>query len=128
MRMVSALGVFCGIVLLQIPLAAVESQVYHIAMEGSAPYYTPEVIIVPAGHPIQWDNRTATAHTVTHDGCLTRESCAFDSGSVFPGNSFALPFLKPGTYPYYCRLHPIMRGVFTVIESTVKGEGASISG
>lgn len=53
MRMVSAVGVFCGIVLLRIPLAAVESQVYHIAMEGSAPYYTPELATVPVGNPIQ---------------------------------------------------------------------------
>ncbi len=39
--MVSGLGVFCGIVRLPIPLAAVESQGYHIAMEGTAPYFIP---------------------------------------------------------------------------------------
>jgi len=36
--------------------------------------------------------------------------------------------LAAGTYHYYCRLHPIMRGVVTVIEPTVKGEGTSLSG
>lgn len=119
MRMVSAVGVFCGIILLRIPLAAVESQVYHIAMEGSAPYYTPELATVPVGNPIQWDNQTATDHTVTHKGCLTKKTCAFDSGSVPPRKSFSLSFLQPGTYPYYCRLHPLMRGTITVIEPKV---------
>lgn len=122
MRMFSAIGVFCGIVPLRIPLAAVESQVYHIAMGGLAPYYTPELAIVLVGFPIQWDNQTATNHTVTHDGCLGGESCAFDSGSVSPGNSFSLKSLHPGTYPYYCRLHPIMRGTITIIKPPVGRE------
>jgi len=123
MRMISTIGIFCGIVLLQSPLAAVESQVYHIAMEGLAPYYTPEVATVLAGYPIQWDNRTATDHSATHDGCLTGETCAFDSGSVSPGHSFAVLSLEPGTYPYYCRLHPIMRGVIKVLGPNEKGSG-----
>ncbi|GJL63647.1 MAG: hypothetical protein NPIRA04_23010 [Nitrospirales bacterium] len=106
-------------ILLPTHLVAIESPVNHIAMKGFAPYYTPEFATVLAGYPIQWDNRTATAHTVTHDGCLTGESCAFDSGAISPENSFNLLSLQPGTYPYYCRLHPIMRGVITVIEPTV---------
>ncbi len=126
MRMVSGIGVFCGKVLLRIPLAAFESQVYHIAMGGLALYYTPELATVPVGNPIQWDNQTATDHTVTHDGCLTKKTCAFDSGSVLPGKSFTLSFLQPGTYPYYCRLHPIMRGTITVIEPKVSAERMKI--
>lgn len=87
---------------------------YHITMEGTAPYYTPVVATVPAGYSIQWDNRTGTVHTVTHDACLTEKACAFDSGSVASGKSFTLSFLPPGKYPYFCRLHPIMRGTLIV--------------
>ncbi len=128
MKIVSAIGGFCGMVLLPIHLVAVEPQVYSIAMEGSAPYYSPFLATVPVGFAVRWINQTATAHTVTHDGCLRGKTCVFDSGSVLPGNSFALPSLKAGTYHYYCRLHPIMRGVVTVTEPTVKEEGATISG
>lgn len=121
MRMIAAIGVFCGMILLPTHLVAIESQVYYIAMEGSALYYSPFLATIPIGFAIQWINQTATAHTVTHDGCLTEKPCAFDSGSVFSGNSFTLPPLAAGTYHYYCRLHPIMQGVVVVIEPTVKG-------
>jgi len=119
MRLASAMVIFCGVVLLRTALSAEGSGLYHITMEGSAPYYTPVVATVPAGYRIQWDNRTATVHTVTHDACLTGKACVFDSGSVAPGNSFSLSLLQPGIYSYYCRLHPIMRGAITVIEPRV---------
>jgi len=126
--MIATIGVFCGMVLLPFPLAAIESEVYYIAMEGSAPYYSPVLATIPIGFAVQWINQTATAHTVTYDSCQTGKNCAFDSGPVFPGNSFSLSSLEAGTYHYYCRLHPIMRGVVTIIEPTVKGEDATISG
>lgn len=115
MKFDSAKAVVGLIVLLSTALPADGSGTYHITMEQSAPYYTPVVATVPAGYNIQWNNKTATVHTVTHDGCLTGNACVFDSGSVAPGNSFSLPLLQPGTYSYYCRLHPIMRGVITVL-------------
>lgn len=128
MRIVSAISVFSGMVLLPIHLVAVEPQVYSIEMEGSALYYSPFLATVPVGFVARWINLTATAHTVTHDGCLTGKTCVFDSGSVLPGNSFALPALKAGTYHYYCRLHPIMRGVVNVIEPTDKEKDTTIAG
>jgi len=120
MRMISTIGVFCGMILIPTHLVAIESQVYYIAMEGSAPYYSPSLATVPADFAVQWINQTATAHTATHDGCLRGKPCAFDSGSVLPGKSFPLPTLKVGTYHYYCRIHPIMRGVVTVTELPLK--------
>ena len=122
----SAKVVFCGIVLLGMALAGDGSGTYHIMMEGTAPYYTPVLATVPAGHRIQWDNITATIHTATHDGCLRGKTCEFDSGPVAAGDSFNLPALQPGTYVYYCRLHPIMRGALTVVESKVHEERVAI--
>jgi len=115
MKFDSAKVVFGLVVLLRAALPAEGSGTYHIAMEQPAPYYSPIVATIPAGYRIQWNNKTATAHTVTHEGCLTGDACVFDSGSVAPGNSFSLSLLQPGTYSYYCRLHPIMRGVITVL-------------
>ncbi|MDE3119816.1 MAG: hypothetical protein KGO52_01085 [Nitrospirota bacterium] len=88
----------------------------QITIESSSPYYLPASATVSPGAPIQWDNPTASYHTVTHDGCEAEGPCAFDSGSVAPNGSFALPGLPPGRYPYHCTLHPIMRGVLTVVD------------
>jgi plastocyanin len=101
-------------ILLKTALSAEGSGIYHITMVQPAPYYSPFVATVPSGYGIQWDNKTATAHTVTHDDCLTENDCAFDSGSVASGKSFTLSFLVPGKYPYFCRIHPIMRGTLMV--------------
>lgn len=126
MSMGVAITIFLGLVLVRMPVAAFNTSEYHIAMEGFAPYYTPNVATVLAGYPIKWNNRTATAHTVTHDGCRRGEFCVFDSGAVSPENSFILSSLQPGTYAYYCRLHPIMRGVITVTEPMANREEPQI--
>lgn len=89
---------------------------FQITIESSSPYYLPASATVSAGIPIQWDNPTASHHTVTHDGCELDGPCAFDSGSVAPNGSFTLPGLPPGRYPYHCTLHPIMRGILTVTD------------
>jgi hypothetical protein len=34
----------------------------------------------------------------------------FDSGALNQGDSFSFTFQQPGTYEYFCRLHPSMRG------------------
>ena len=89
---------------------------FQIIIESAAPYFLPASAKVGPGSPIRWDNPTPSYHTVTHDGCLTEELCAFDSGSLPPNESYAIPGLPPGRYPYHCRLHPIMRGTLTVTD------------
>jgi plastocyanin len=89
-----------------------------IIIESGSPYFVPKSATVSSGTPIRWDNPTATEHTITHSGCLENgNTCAFDSGVVLPNGSFTLPGLTPGRYPYLCRLHPIMHGVLTVIDT-----------
>lgn len=101
-----------------LPSAATPPQ-FLITIENGAPYFLPVAATVATGTSIRWDNPTATHHTITHDGCVSGDSCAFDSGNMAPNESYALPSLPPGHYPYFCRVHPIMRGVLTVTEPTV---------
>ena len=82
-------------------------------VEGS-PYYQPFEATVHPNRSIQWMNPTASPHTIRHDGCLTEESCVFDSGTVPPNGSYTIAGLLPGRYPYHCALHPIMRGELIV--------------
>lgn len=90
------------------------SKPYSILIEGFAPYFTPQQAFVTSGVPIVWENPTATPHTITHDGCREGGACAFDSGAIRPHETFEIPGLSPGQYPYHCTLHPIMRGMVEV--------------
>src|SRR5262245_12985655 len=88
-----------------------------IIIDSGSPYFVPKSATVSSGAPIRWDNPTPTEHTITHTGCLEDgAACAFDSGIVLPNDSFTVPGLAPGRYPYICRLHPIMHGVITVTD------------
>ncbi len=90
-----------------------------ITIDSGSPYFVPKSATVSTGAPIRWDNPTPTEHTITHQGCLEDgEVCAFDSGIVLPNETFTLPGLAPGRYPYICRVHPIMRGTIVVTDNT----------
>ncbi|WP_447969982.1 cupredoxin domain-containing protein [Nitrospira sp. M1] len=106
--------VLCGIVLSGTTGLAEGPRPYHITMEQPAPYYSPVLASVSSESPVQWDNKTATVHTITHDECLNEKVCMFDSGAIAPGESFTLSLNQAGTYPYSCRLHPIMRGIIII--------------
>ena len=76
-----------------------------IAMEGFA--FTDD-ITVAAGTEITIENRDDAAHTFTEvDG-------AFDTGSVSGGESTTVVIDEPGTYAYFCAIHPSMTGTITV--------------
>lgn len=101
------------------PLAAIPP-VAQVLMDSGSPYYVPAAVTVTAGAAIRWDNPTPTHHTVTHDACLDGNGrCAFDSGAVEPGGTYTIPSLPPGRYPYQCRIHPIMRGMIIVTDSSL---------
>lgn len=91
----------------------------EIIIEDGSPYFVPVTATVASGNPIRWDNPTPTHHTITHNACVDDSGpCAFDSGTMPPGDTFTLPGLPPGRYFYHCRIHPIMRGVLTVTEAS----------
>ena len=89
-----------------------------IIIDSGSPYFVPKSATVSTGAPIRWENPTPTEHTITHMGCMEDgASCAFDSGIVMPNGTFTLPGLAPGHYPYFCRVHPIMRGTIFVTDA-----------
>ncbi len=68
-----------------------------------------ETTIEP-GMTVQWDFSSADEpHTVTECGTTCDEPTAspfFDSGVIDDGSAFEFTFDEPGTYLYYCSLHP----------------------
>lgn len=84
--------------------------------------FKPGELEVKAGATVTWRNGDPGAHTVTA-GTVEQGSSAvtpkpdgkFDSGEVANGETFEQTFDQPGTYSYFCALHPAtMRGEIRV--------------
>jgi plastocyanin len=66
--------------------------------------YNPATITVTTETAIKRINKDAIVYTVASDAGL------FDSGSMFNGVTFSHTFNTPGTFQYYCTVHPTMTG------------------
>jgi plastocyanin len=69
------------------------------------------VITVTAGTTITWTNRDDIPHTVTADD---GPPPSYRSHPLDTGDHFAWLFGTPGTYRYFCSIHPKMRGTVIV--------------
>jgi plastocyanin len=66
--------------------------------------FGPQTITVPVGATVTWTNKDDIPHTsVSTDG-------VFKSKVLDTDEQFSYTFTKPGTYPYYCTIHPKMTG------------------
>jgi plastocyanin len=75
--------------------------------------FQPAQLQVVAGTTVTWTNQDSVPHTVTA-GTRNSPSGLFDSGNVDPGGTFSFTFTDPGTYDYFCSIHPNMDGTITV--------------
>jgi len=72
--------------------------------------FAPQALTVTAGTTVTWTNRDNEPHTVVSaDNPKLFKSAALDTG-----DSFRFTFAKPGTYKYFCSIHPHMTGVVVV--------------
>ena len=77
-----------------------------ISIENFA--FSPATLTVPAGSTVTWTNKDDEPHTVTSS------ENAFTSQGLDTDETFSFTFSTPGTYPYYCKLHPHMTGSIVV--------------
>jgi plastocyanin len=91
-------------------------------LEGSAtqgnPDYEPKPLSIKQGESILVDNVDAMPHTVTNgEGASDSTSGKiFDTSIINGGESAVLETtdVEPGSYDYYCTVHPYMTGTLTV--------------
>lgn len=89
--------------------------------------FTPARLEVAAGTTVTWTNRDANvAHTITSgrpgnkgvpgvdEGRPDRPDGLFDGAVETDGSSFEFTFDESGTYPYFCKVHPVMTGSVVV--------------
>lgn len=65
--------------------------------------YVPDTLTVPVGTKVTWINRDDDVHTVIS----TAEK--FRSRGMDTDEQFSQTFTTPGTYEYFCTLHPLMK-------------------
>ena len=66
--------------------------------------FVPATITIPVGTTVTWFNKDSVAHTVS-----SREG-VFDGGNLSGGATFRYTFDQSGSFEYYCKIHPNMKG------------------
>jgi plastocyanin len=72
--------------------------------------FTPVTLTVTAGTTVTWTNRDDIPHTVVS----TDDPKTFKSKVMDTDENFSFTFTKPGTYAYFCSVHPKMTGTVVV--------------
>ncbi len=86
--------------------------------------FSPQTIRVTAGELVTWRNREGLPiqHTVTSGNPGDGDAGAlFNSPIINPGESFSQRFDTPGTYVYFCEIHPdTMRNAIVIVDPAVE--------
>ena len=70
--------------------------------------FSPATLTVPSGTTVTWTNQDDMVHTVTE------ANRGFSSQGLETGDTYAHTFTAPGTYTYFCALHPRMTATVVV--------------
>jgi amicyanin len=71
--------------------------------------FGPATLTIPAGTSVTWTNQDDVPHTV-----VDSEGKQFKSPVLDTDQTFSYKFDKPGTYTYFCSIHPKMTGKVVV--------------
>jgi plastocyanin len=72
--------------------------------------YDPDPVRVETGGKVIWQNMDPAPHTATAD------DGSFDTGTLEEGKLKSETFKEPGTYTYFCEIHPTMHGTVEVVD------------
>jgi plastocyanin len=70
--------------------------------------FKPETITIHKGTKIEWENEDDIPHTIVET------QGKFNSPALDTDDKYAFTFDVPGTYEYFCGLHPHMKGKVVV--------------
>ena len=71
--------------------------------------FTPQTLTVKAGTTVTWTNKDYIPHGIASDNNAFKRSPALDTD-----DSYSFTFTTPGTYQYFCYVHPFMKGTIVV--------------
>ena len=70
--------------------------------------FGPQTLTVPANSTVTWVNKDDVPHVIASNDGL------FKSKALDTDDKYSYTFTKPGTYSYYCSVHPKMVGKIVV--------------
>jgi plastocyanin len=74
--------------------------------------YQPDPVVVQTGGKVIWQSEDMAPHTATAD------DGSFDTGTLEKGKLKSETFKQAGNYPYFCEIHPDMRGTVEVVDAS----------
>jgi plastocyanin len=107
----------CGIAFLNLSLFAIAGEMKNDASTSDKQNrieikdfaFNPQTITVKSGEKVTWINRDEEPHTIVSVGKQFKKSTALDTDQEFTITAGA-----PGTYEYFCSVHPKMTGTIVV--------------
>ena len=111
---------FLGIIFLTCSFQAIAGEISSSKTMGDAANtieikdfsFNPQTITVKSGQKVTWINRDEEPHTVVSVEKQFKKSSALDTDQEFTITAGA-----PGTYTYFCSVHPKMTGTIVVVKS-----------
>ena len=108
-------ALLCGIAFLNLSLFALGGEMKNadstkqnrIEIKDFA--FNPQTITVKSGDKVTWINRDEEPHTVVSVGKKFQKSSGLDTDQ-----EFSIIAGAPGTYEYFCLVHPKMTGTIVV--------------
>ncbi len=107
-----ALGALAGLVAAALATSPVRAAEIEVKIDNFT--FNPQRITVKAGDTVTWINHDDIPHTVTS------KTLVFRSKAMDTDDKFSFTFATPGTYLYFCALHPMMTGSIVVEAAAAK--------
>lgn len=110
-------ALLCGVAFLNLSLFALGGEMKdgdsteHNRIEIKDFAFNPQTITVKPGEKVTWINRDEEPHTVVSVEKQFKKSTALDTDQEFTITAGA-----PGTYSYFCSVHPKMTGTIMVVK------------
>ena len=112
-----AAALLCSIVFFNLSVFALAGEMKNAATTGSKQNkieikdfaFNPQILTVKSGEKVTWINHDEEPHTVVSVGQQFKKSTALDTDQEFSITAGA-----PGTYTYFCSVHPKMTGTIVV--------------
>ncbi len=82
--------------------------------EDTGDCYSPSRVTLRSVDTLVWSNDDTSAHTITSGTPQDGPTGHFDSSLIMSGAEYRLELDSPGTYPYFCMVHPWMKGTVVV--------------
>ena len=95
-----------------ISLSAVAARAADLEVKIDNFTFAPQRLTVKAGTTVTWTNEDDIPHTVASS------TKAFKSKALDTDGKFSFTFTTPGSYEYFCSLHPHMTGAIVVEAAT----------